>query len=247
MRAVYGVFARLLLFFASSAVLAETIDISTLARPLRFLALGDSYTIGEAVSEGKSWPQQLGRQLTARRELSILVDVIAATGWTTSDLLRALDSASSIAEPKVSYDLVALQIGVNNQFQGRSEAEYRREFELLLRRSIALAGGRAERVFVLSIPDYAFTTYGLANGQGSADISQAINHFNAANASISQRYQVARMDVTAISRRGLADARLIASDGLHPSAVQYGLWVGALLEECGTKNSAFRTIAVLCY
>jgi len=224
---------------------------SPAGHPLRFLALGDSYTVGEAVPRSMSWPQQLARQLSARRGVVVETDIVAATGWTTGNLLSAIErgalndnSSSGVISPP--YDLVALQIGVNNQFQGRSEVEYRQDLKTLLQRSIALAGGRGDRVFLLSIPDYAFTTFGLSLGESGASVSKAIDRFNVINSTVSRDFRVARLNVTPISRQALDDTTLLAEDGLHPSAKQYGLWVRALLAECSDRTGAFNSIAVLC-
>lgn len=184
----------------------------------RYLALGDSYTIGESVEAGQRWPQQLARELAKDQTLQFeSVDFIAQTGWNSARLLAALDSQA----PDNDYQLVSLLIGVNDQYQGLALSGYRQRFRTLLRRAIALAGNEPSRVLVLSIPDYAYTPFG---GSDRA-ISREIDRFNRVNATLSREQDVLYVDITDISRRGLAQPALVADDGLHPSAEQYRLWV----------------------
>lgn len=186
---------------------------------MRFLALGDSYTIGESVDPAERWPVQLTRQL---REAGFdLADprLIAQTGWTTDELNAALDRANLVGP----YDLVSLLIGVNNQYRGRAAEQYRAEFSALLGRAISLAGGHAERVLVLSIPDWGVTPF--AEGRDCLAIAAAIDHFNAINQEEAERAEVVYVDVTPSSREAVNDASLIAEDGLHPSGAMYAEWV----------------------
>lgn len=192
---------------------------------LRFLALGDSYTIGEGVAADQRWPQQLVARLRAD---GIAIDdplIIATTGWTTDELSSGMDAATLVPP----YDLVSLSIGVNNQYRGRDTASYRREFAALLQRAIALAGLRAERVVVVSIPDWGVTRFGLSSGRDTAAITRELDAFNAVNREEAQRRQVAWADVSAISRRAAADATQLADDGLHPSGLQYSAWLDPIL------------------
>ena len=185
-----------------------------------YLALGDSYTIGESVPAAGRWPAQLVAKLRAR---GIEIDaprIIARTGWTTDELDEAIDEA----ELSEHYDLVSLLIGVNNQYRGRDLAEYRGQFADLLDRAIGFAGGDARRVFVLSIPDWGATPF--AEGRDRAKIARELDAFNAAAREISAKRGVAFVDITPISRE--ADAA-VASDGLHPAAEQYALWAEAAL------------------
>lgn len=187
-----------------------------------YLALGDSYTIGEGVAVNEGFPQQLAEELNAEGYLVADPRVVARTGWTTADLSGALASAN--LDPP--YDLVSLLIGVNNQYQGRSTEEYRGEFSALLESAIAYAGGREDQVLVVSIPDYGYTPFGRSR---QPQISSDIDEFNAINREVTLARGVQYVDVTPISRRGLAEPELVASDGLHPSARQYQLWVEQLL------------------
>ena len=184
---------------------------------LFYLALGDSYTIGASVSENERYPVQLGNWLRAS-SVNIEVPIIAASGWTTAELANALDTATDL---RPSYDLVSLLIGVNNQYQGRSLDDFRVEFRGLLERAIELAGSNTGRVFVISIPDYAYTPF----GGGSILISEEIDAFNAAKRSITEEYGIQYFDITPISRQGLSEPSLVSGDGLHPSGLQYSRWV----------------------
>ena len=183
-----------------------------------YLALGDSYTIGESVPEAGRWPVQLVASLRARDIAIADPRIIATTGWTTDELSAAMDAA----EPLGTYDLVSLLIGVNNQYRGRPVDEYAREFEALLQRAIGLAGGRADRVFVLAIPDWGVTPFGAGSGRDVAQIARELDAFNAAAAGICARRGVAFVDIAPVSRA--QGARLVAEDGLHPSAELYAEW-----------------------
>ena len=190
---------------------------------LRFLALGDSYTIGQSVSESERWPVQLGEALRNEGVNVQEVRIIARTGWRTDNLMAAIEDADLTP----SYNLVSLLIGVNNQFQGGSISTYEDEFEELLQTAIELAGGDKSKVMVVSIPDYAYTPY----GGGSTSISREIDEFNAVNRAITSEYDVAYHNITPISRRGLSETDLVADDDLHPSGKQYTLWVGQIMDD----------------
>jgi lysophospholipase L1-like esterase len=185
-----------------------------------YLALGDSYTIGESVPESQRWPVQLAEKLRFDGYDVAPPEIIAQTGWRT-DQLRAAIAAANLRE---SYGLISLLIGVNNEFQGRDTTAYRSEFTQLLETAIALADGRPERVFVLSIPDYAYTPFGQTR-PNPARISERLDAYNAINEEISAAYGVAWFNITPISRRGLAEPAFVAGDGLHPSGQQYTEWV----------------------
>jgi len=185
---------------------------------MHYLALGDSYTIGESVAEIERWPvqllQRLGKRPTEDNELTI----IARTGWTTFELQAGIEEAK-LAPP---YDLVSLLIGVNNQYRELGQVEYYWEFKGLLERSIDFAGGDPGSVFVLSIPDWSVTPF--ANGLDRSRISSDIKRFNEINRGETLSYGAKYVDVTPISRRAANDTSLIASDGLHPSGRMYALW-----------------------
>ena len=188
--------------------------------PLKYLALGDSYTIGQSVPESERWPVQLASVLQLQEVSIEEVRIIAQTGWRTDNLRNAIENANLNS----AYNLVSLLIGVNNQYQGGSISTYSQEFEELLQTAIELAGNKKSNVLVVSIPDYAYTPF----GNESATISREIDQFNAVNRNISERYGVAYHNITPISRRGLAEPDLVADDGLHPSGEQYKLWVNQI-------------------
>jgi lysophospholipase L1-like esterase len=187
---------------------------------MRYLALGDSYSIGEGVPEAGRWPVQLAVRL--RREGVALDDptIVATTGWTTDELSAAMD-ATSFAPP---YELVSLLIGVNNQYRGRGADEYRDQFQQLLERAVALAGHRGERVLVLSIPDWGVTPFAHGSGRDVLRIASELDVFNAIAHEEAERRGAHFVDITGISRQHPA---LLADDGLHPSAAQYALWTEA--------------------
>lgn len=190
--------------------------------PIKYLALGDSYTIGESVAEHQRWPVQLIAALASKGVQYYPPTIIAATGWRTDDLKNAIDSA----KPSKHFDLVSLLIGVNNQYQGKSAKEYAVEFEELLDMAIQFAHHEKSKVIVLSIPDYGFTPFGKNNQD---KISREIDTFNAINRSISEKKGVKYIDITDISRMGLSDTELVAEDGLHPSGKMYGLWAERIM------------------
>ena len=188
----------------------------------RYLALGDSYTIGESVSVDERWPNQLARFLGADG-IHTQVTIIARTGWTTSELWEGIQN-ENIQPP---YDLVSLLIGVNNQYRGYDINAYRDQFNLLLNKSIEYAGGDANRVLVLSIPDWGVTPF--AAGRDREHIAEEIDEFNLVNCELSEKAGVHYMDVTSVSREAVNDAMLIASDGLHPSGKMYAMWAEKVL------------------
>ncbi len=205
-----------------TAMLASATSVSA-REPLRYLALGDSYTIGEAVDASRSWPMQLVARLQAE---GISVDpprIIARTGWTTDELSAAMDAA----EPLGEWDLVSLLIGVNNQYRGRELAAYRAEFYQLLERAIRLARQRPERVMVLAIPDWGVTPF--AADRDRSRIASELDAYNAAAAAICAELGVAFVDTAGISRARGGEQAMLAEDGLHPSAELYALWAGAAL------------------
>ena len=190
---------------------------------LKFLALGDSYTIGESVAVHERWPVQLADALRKKGVPCSDPQIIATTGWRTDDLKHALEKAKL----KPEYTLVSLLIGVNNYYQGKSAESYAPEFEELLRTAIALAGGDKSRVFVVSIPDYGYTPFGKEKQQ---TISAGIDAFNAVNKSIAQKLGVKYIYITDISRKGLIEPNLVATDGLHPSGKMYSAWIERMTE-----------------
>ncbi|QSE98532.1 SGNH/GDSL hydrolase family protein [Fulvivirga lutea] len=207
----------------------ETTDSDSLVEneeiPFAFLALGDSYTIGESVAEDKRWPVQLANEITkVNSNLVVETKIIARTGWTTQDLGNALVKE----ELDASFDLVSLLIGVNNQYRGYPIEEYPDEFEKLLNRAIGYAGGNKNNVIVVSIPDYGFTPFGQSN---QAKISHEIDAYNEINKRIAEENGIKYYFITDISRDGLEKPELVADDGLHPSGEQYRLWVERIIAD----------------
>jgi lysophospholipase L1-like esterase len=187
-----------------------------------YLALGDSYTIGQSVSEAERFPNQ-AVQLLKKENIKISEpEIIAVTGWTTTNLINALNSNP----PENNYSLVSLLIGVNNQYQHIRIDEYRTEFTLLVNRAIQYAGTKADHVFVLSIPDYSVTPF--AQNSDTQKIAIEIDSFNLANKTIATQLGVNYLDITPVSREAKNDPSLIANDGLHPSGLQYKRWADLL-------------------
>lgn len=185
-----------------------------------FLALGDSYTIGQSVSVADRFPSQT--VLLLRGENITIKDpqIIATTGWTTKNLIDAINNANL----STNFDVVTLLIGVNNQYQGRSIDEYKTEFTWLVNRAIQFANNRPTHVFVLSIPDYSLTPF--AQTSDTAKIAREIAQFNVENKKIALQLGVNYINITPISRE--PDPELLAGDGLHPSGKQYKRWADLL-------------------
>ena len=192
--------------------------------PKSFLALGDSYTIGEAVLFSERFPVQTVQYLRQQGINFSEPEIIAKTGWTTGNLLSGLANAAPL---KQTYDIVTLLIGVNNQYQHQSQQQYADEFLLLLNKAIQYAGDNRKEVIVLSIPDYSVTPF--ASGSDKALITKEIDAFNTINKTIAQRAGVNYVDITAYTRMAATDTSLVAKDGLHPSGLEYKLWADALL------------------
>lgn len=185
---------------------------------ITYLALGDSYTKAECELPENAYPVLLSNRLQKNEVLVKSQKIIAQTGWRTDDLKNAIKNAAL----KDTFDLVSLLIGVNNQYQGKSPAEYRTEFRDLLETSIQLAKGRNDKVFVISIPDYGVTPFGSSN---EAYIAAQIDLFNSINKEITDSMNVRYFNITPISRQAKTDPDLICIDGLHPSAKMYAQWV----------------------
>lgn len=190
---------------------------------LRYLALGDSYTIGEGVSKAQCWPFQLVTALLEHGWHVAETRILARTGWTTGELSTAIQQA----DLQPGYDLVSLGIGVNNQYRGLSSNMYRLEFAQLLQQAIFLAGGDPRRVFVISIPDWSVTPF--ATGRDRKKIAAEIALFNGINQQETAKQGAGYFDITAISRNAELETDLLTSDQLHPSGKVYAAWVKLLL------------------
>lgn len=187
---------------------------------LRYLALGDSYTIGEGVEPDGRWPVQLARAL--REEGIPLADphIIAATGWTTDELSAAIDAA----EPLGRFDFASLLIGVNNQYRGRTVDDYRGELDDLLARATAFADGHTDRVLLLSIPDWGVTPFAIQSGRDRDLIAAELDAYNIAAREACAARGIAFVDITPVSRERGGEDAMLADDGLHPSAAMYAQW-----------------------
>ncbi|GAB3873470.1 SGNH/GDSL hydrolase family protein [Hymenobacter segetis] len=190
-----------------------------------FLALGDSYTIGEGEAEAARWPVQLAA-LARQQGLAVQAPtIIARTGWTTAELQAAIADA----HPASTYGLVSLLIGVNNQYRGQGVARYRPEFRELLHQAIGFAGGRAGRVVVLSIPDWGQSPFGQQQGGDVAAIGREIDQFNAVAQDECRQAGVAYVDITALTRAAAPDRSQFTRDGLHYSQTQMRQWAERVL------------------
>jgi len=190
---------------------------------LRYLALGDSYTIGESVDEKERWPVLLAGLLRDRGFTIDAPRIIAKTGWTTDELREGIRKT----DPDGKYDLVSLMIGVNNQYRGRDAEEYRIQFRTLLEQAVGFASGRADRVIVVSIPDWGVTPF--AEGRDRGGIAREIDAFNAIAREESESRSVCYVDVTPLSRETRNDPALVAKDGLHPSGKMHAAWARLIL------------------
>lgn len=187
-----------------------------------YLALGDSYTIGEGVPVYDNFPYQTVQLLRASGRAFHAPEIIAKTGWTTDELQAGMQATHFLS----SYDIVSLCIGVNNQYRGRSAGEYQEQFEALLQQAIQLAGNISQHVFVLSIPDWGVTPF--AKDRDGAAIAQAIDAYNAINKKVAQQYTVHYIDITPGTRLAKDDSSLLAADQLHPSHKEYERWAKQL-------------------
>ena len=203
----------------NKSIMISNNDTSATTNEYTYLALGDSYTIAQSVPSTESYPAQTVNILSAENVHFSAPEIIARTGWTTTDLLNKINSSPP---QRSSYDIVTLLIGVNNQYQHLSEEQYKTEFTALLNKAIQYTNANKKRVIVLSIPDYSVTPF--AQGSDTAYITQQIDLFNRINRTISLQSGVNYLDITAYTRMAANDHSLIAYDGLHPSGKEYRIW-----------------------
>ncbi len=216
------VFVFFVLVGCSSENLISIPEFPPVKRQLNYLALGDSYTIGQSVCTSCRFPEQLkvGLQNTYPND-SFSLQIIATTGWTTTNLIAAIDTE----KPGSNYDLVTLLIGVNNQYQSKPFSIYELEFPQLVSKAISLGKGDKSNLIVVSIPDYAFTPYG-----GGADyISAGIEQYNTFAKNYCKENNIEFVNITDITQQGLDNPSLVASDGLHPSELAYAKFVERIL------------------
>jgi len=197
---------------------------STAQKQRSFLALGDSYTIGESVPIYESFPYQTVQLLRTKGMSVHAAEIIAKTGWTTDELMAGIERTTF----EKSYDIVTLLIGVNNQYRGKDPSTYELEFEKLLNKAIAFAGGNKQHVFVVSIPDWGATPF--AASRDRIKIGKEIDLFNAINRKITDAAGIAYVSITEGSREASSNALLVAKDGLHPSGIEYGRWAKKLAD-----------------
>ncbi len=194
-----------------------------------YLALGDSYTIGESVPVEKTWPVQLVERLNERGYEVAPPKIVAKTGWTTMNLIRGIESAINVQR---DFDLVSILIGVNNQYQDKTLSEFETELNEIFRKAIFHSRQLEKGVFAVSIPDYGATPFGAANAQ---EIGLEIDEFNAIFRKVAEEYDVDFYNITPISRQGLENPELVANDGLHPSGLMYQYWVDQIIDQVAAK------------
>jgi lysophospholipase L1-like esterase len=193
-------------------------------KQITYLALGDSYTIGEAVPLAQNFPNQLAGILNSDSILVNAPQIIAKTEWTSGELLDAIQ----VSVLRNKYDLVTLLIGVNNQYRNYDIETFRTEFKKLLNLAINFAGANPKKVYVLSIPDWGVTPFAKNNNRDAAQIAKEIDAYNNLCKEEAEKLNVKFIDITQISRLAKTDLSLIAQDGLHPSGIMYSLWVKEL-------------------
>ncbi len=194
-----------------------------------YLALGDSYTIGESVAEAERWPLQLAQALRDRGYKMAVPKIIAKTGWTTENLINGMENNLDVQR---DFDLVSILIGVNNQYQGKPIHEYEEELRKIFRKAINHSKTMEKGVFAVSIPDYGYTPFGIAHQE---EISEEIDRFNEVYKRVADDFNVDFYDITPISREALNDPQLVASDSLHPSKIMYRHWVEQIVNQVAQK------------
>jgi lysophospholipase L1-like esterase len=214
---------RLIVFIA---IVMISMEASAQKKQVSYLALGDSYTIGEGVPAEQNFPNQLAA-LMRRQGVEVKgPDIVAKTGWTTDELMTAINAAKLLPR----YDYVTLLIGVNNQYRGRSLDDYTLQFEMLLMKAIKFAGGDTSHVIVVSIPDWGATPFAREKGADRAKVTEEINAFNKENNRIAYQYKVKYVDITAGTREAMVDPELLTDDKLHYSGVEHQRWASAIVK-----------------
>jgi len=229
---------RNLLFSFLTVLLCFAMSIPSLSQDhsasLSYLALGDSYTIGEGVDFGDRYPMQLVREWNKTATIPFTAPlIIAKTGWTVDELETGILATPTAAE---GYDLVTLLIGVNNQYRGRSVESFEGDFEKMLQRAIAFARGKKEHVLVVSIPDWGVTPFAGQKGVDPDQVAKEINAYNRAKKAICKNYGVIFIDITDDYRMEGALPEGVVEDKLHPSKIIYGQWMGKLIIELKKMN-----------
>ncbi|MBI3139141.1 MAG: SGNH/GDSL hydrolase family protein [Sphingobacteriales bacterium] len=194
-----------------------------------YLALGDSYTIGEQVPFEENYPNRTVQLLRERGLAFHAPEILARTGWTTDELQAGIHAHLFLPR----YDFVSLLIGVNDQYRGRSAEDYKEPFESLLKQALSFAGNQRERVVVLSIPDWSCTPF--AANHDRVRIQEEINRFNEVNKQIAGKLGIHYIYITSWTREAAADSSLLAADGLHPSGKEYGRWAAEMADYFRTQ------------
>ncbi len=203
-------------------------------RPIKYLALGDSYTIGEGVAEEDRYPNQLVKRLNEELNLTLNQPVIIAkTGWTVDELETGINDSKNLAPP---YDLVTLLIGVNNQYRGKSVEEFKIEFKQILLRAIGFAGNLPNHVIVLSIPDWGVTPFAVEKGADQLKVANEIDAYNLAKKEVCKQFGVFFIDITEHYRSVGAQSEMVVADKLHPSGLVYSYWADKLFEQVKALN-----------
>jgi lysophospholipase L1-like esterase len=204
-------------------------NLSTAQQPLTYLALGDSYTIGEGVPEKDRYPMQLVNELKKVKKFNFSdPQIIAKTGWTVDELDAGINASQTDEQ---GYDLVTLLIGVNNQYRGRPVADFEKDFEAMLKRAIDFARGQKDHVVVLSIPDWGVTPFAVNRKSDQKKVAGEIDAYNSAKKSICSKYGIVFVDITADYRAIGAKPEMVVDDQLHPSSLVYSRWTEKLLTE----------------
>ena len=203
-------------------------------KTLSYLALGDSYTIGEGVDVSDRYPMQLVQEWNKTAKIPFASPlIIAKTGWTVDELKAGIQATPTAAE---GYDLVTLLIGVNNQYRGRTVESYALDFENMLQRAIAFARGNKAHVIVLSIPDWGITPFATQKGVEPVQVAKAIDAYNRTKKEICEKHGIKFIDITVEYRVNGGLPEGVVEDQLHPSKLIYGQWMGKLLKELNTMN-----------
>lgn len=228
MKKIYFLFIALICFSCSSTI-NTTQNQETSGPKYSYLALGDSYTIGESVEEKDRWPVQLTQALRNKGYEMAAPKIIAKTGWTTENLIRGMENELSIQR---DFDIVSILIGVNNQYQGKPLTEYEDELRQIFRRAINHSKTLEEGVFAVSIPDYGYTPFGEEHQE---EISAEIERFNEVFKRVAEDFNVDFYNITPISQQAKTNPDLVAADGLHPSGEMYRLWVQEFVNQVAQK------------
>ena len=228
-----SVFSFSLAFFLFIAMTFST-PILAQSTSLNYLALGDSYTIGEGVDLGDRYPMQLVREWNKNAKTQFATPlIIAKTGWTVDELEAGIQGTATAA---TGYDLVTLLIGVNNQYRGRSVESYALDFEKMLKRAIAFARGNKSRVIVLSIPDWGITPFATQKGVDPIQVAKGIDAYNQTKKEICEKHGIQFIDITDDYRLNGGSTEGVVEDQLHPSKLIYEQWTGKLLSELKKMN-----------